>query len=471
MSFEGDLDSDKDLNGTGSVTIGLSYMSNVLQEYIDSGSRALLYTTSATIEITDYSDNNVIDPVTVNLSTDNFSGDNEVELTTISEILSGTDYTFTVSIYNSAYSTTEPIVSGSTSSVCIESGKNTSLSIICLPSSPTSISAGEGSWSDVLTVNEEKWYQVTFSAGTKYTISQSAENMGTFLYNPNGQYIATINNTESYTYECYSTLSGSFYIGITPSASGTSILDITKEATSGPEGTVDVPKILTVDTTQILRLDSTEDSYYSFGTTEAGDYYLDILTESYQSSCYWSVTLYSDSAFTTELVTFNYGYSPKFGWGLGSLYENTVYYMKINSLSLSAPKVIIASPTYVAAQEYNEGLKGTPVELSIGTPHSGKLGFHYFDKYSYYTFTTGSNSSYQLMLTGDSTLIPLDMYGDYYSDIDFTTRTGGLETLFLGIGKTYTFNLSSNKTYYLRLKNSNRFIYRSECQEFRILVE
>ena len=476
LSMETDLeDFDEEMissSESGSITLGLSYISNVLEEYLNSDSRALLYATSARIEITDQYDREIIAPISLELTPDDISNDNSIELFNIDGIVSGSGYTISVEIFNSAYSSTEPVVAGETYPVGVKTDQNTTVSVICLPYSPIPIAADDGPWSAEIDVNEEVWYKIPFTDGRTYTITQSSENMGTFLYDFEGKYIATIDNTSSFTYECISSFAGDYYIGVTPTASGTSSLNITSISESGPEGTISSPKILMVDEPQILHLSYFTDSYYSFGTTVAGEYILDILTESYVSH-YRTIQLFSDSDFTTEVETVNYGLSEgKYGQLFGTLEANTIYYLKMHSQSFPHPRIVIASPYYAAAHSENEGAPGDPVELTLGVPHSSTVGYHIFDAESYYTVTTGSTDNYKLKIYGHSTLIPTDLDVTYWSDSNFTTRIDSIPMIGGSIGSPKIYSLSSNTTYYLKFKNSpSLYMSKSLCQEFTILVE
>ncbi len=464
---------------SGSITISLSYMSQVLQDYFDSQSRALLYTNSALIEIQDSDGNDIVDPVTVNLSTSSSFENNSVEVTTINDIPSGTDYTVKISIYNSAVSTTEPIVTGSADPVTIFNNNTTNVSIVCLPENPITITADDGPWNYELAANEEKWYKVSFDPLINYTISQATTGIGTFLYDFQGKYIASINDVTPYTFECVTTAYGDYYIGVTSSSSGTSILNITSSIPEVYEGTITTPKIISIDTQRIFRIPRSDSSngrsYYAFGTTEAGEYYLDYSL--YNWGVIWglSASLYSDSTFSNQLDTsFHYTTGLYYGWSLGTLDAYTTYYLELGSEFKNAFSGIISSPAYVESQGQNDGSIDSPAILSINTKNSCTVGTCSFDRISYYTFTTGSETNYDITLEGEeSMLYPFDVSGGVYSDSDFTDQITNFDIIGCAYGNKYTFKetLAADTKYFIKVKNGFEFITSDTDQKFSILIE
>ena len=183
----------------------------------------------------------------------------------------------------------------------------------------------------------------------------------------------------------------------------------TEESTSSSgtsDGTASAPVELTVGTEKTGSVTWANDSYYKFTTasTGAGSYELGI--GSFSSSTSVSTYLYSDS-----------GYSTLVDWGSSCLASCTKYfdYMAFNASTTYYLRISgwgDVTYTLTLSQGGSEGSKNNPVELTLGTAHSGTVeGTSYYGK-SYYTFTTSAATDNYTLTMNNSDALDCQLYRD-----------------------------------------------------------
>ena len=107
----------------------------------------------------------------------------------------------------------------------------------------------------------------------------------------------------------------------------------------------------------------------------------------------------------------------------------------------------------------SEGSKNNPVELTLGTAHSGSVeGTSYYGK-SYYKFTTSTAADNYTVTMNNSDALDCDLYSDsgfttqvhwYYSECTAGTNISDNFT-----GTNGTDGLSANTIYYLRIEGES----------------
>ena len=232
--------------------------------------------------------------------------------------------------------------------------------------------------------------------------------------------------------------------------------DTTDYGTS--DGLASAPMELTVGTAKTGGVAKYGSSYYKFtpSSTGAGSYELNIaslvISDSWSSSSSVYVYLYTDS-----------GYSTMSGYGDSCLASCTVYfdYSAFDASTTYYLRIYgYGKVTYslTVSQGGSEGSANDPVELTLGTAHSGTVeGTSYYGK-SYYKFTTVATDNYTLTMTNSDSM---DCY--LYSDSGFSTYvsysynncTAGtyLSTTFTGTSSSA--GLTAAKTYYLKVEGES----------------
>ena len=183
------------------------------------------------------------------------------------------------------------------------------------------------------------------------------------------------------------------------------------------DGTASAPVELTVGTAKSGATGKYGYSYYKFTTpsTGAGSYELGIaslvITNSYSSSSAVITYIYSDSGYSTVL---DYGDSCLASctqyFSYKALDASTTYYLRTYGYGDLTYSLTVSKGG-------SEGSTNNPVELTLGTAHSGSVeGTNYYGK-SYYKFTTlAATDNYTLTMNNSDSL---DC--QLYSDSGFTT--------------------------------------------------
>jgi len=210
-----------------------------------------------------------------------------------------------------------------------------------------------------------------------------------------------------------------FYFILVLIMSACSVETKTEKTPSGSsDGTAAAPVELTVGTAKSGGIATNGDSYYQFTTsaTGAGSYKLAIesmvVTDGWSSYAVYT-SLFSDSGMTT---------SSRLDWE-GCAASCTIYFdyqnldaSKLYYLELSGYGTVTYSLT--VSQGGSEGSTNDPVELTLGTAHSGSVeGTNYYGK-SYYKFTTSAATDNYTVTMNNSDALDCQLY----SDSGFTTE-------------------------------------------------
>ena len=224
------------------------------------------------------------------------------------------------------------------------------------------------------------------------------------------------------------------------------------------DGSASAPVELTVGTAKSGATGRSGYSYYKFTTpsTGAGSYELEIaslvITNAYSSSSSVIIYIYSDSGYSTVL---DYG---------DSCLASCTQYFSYKALDASKTYYLrmygYGDLTYslTVSKGGSEGSTNNPVELTLGTAHSGSVEGTNYNGKSYYKFTTTSADNYTLSMTNSDSL---DC--DLYSDSGFSTRvswsyndcTAGTNLSKTFTGTSSSAGLSANTAYYLRIEGES----------------
>lgn len=227
------------------------------------------------------------------------------------------------------------------------------------------------------------------------------------------------------------------------------------------DGTASAPMELTVGTAKSGGIARNGYSYYKFTTsaTGAGNYKLAIasmtVTDGWGSSAL-TTYLYSNSGMTSSsrLDSESCAASCTLYFEYENLDASKSYYLK-----LSAYGTITYSLT--VSQGNSEGSKNNPVELTLGTAHSGtidNIDANWDNGYSYYKFTTASADNHTLTMNNSDSL-DCSLYSDsgfsssvysYYNDCTAGTNLSKTFT-----GTSSSVGLLTGTSYYLRIEGTS----------------
>ena len=87
-----------------------------------------------------------------------------------------------------------------------------------------------------------------------------------------------------------------------------------------------------------------------------------------------------------------------------NLHANTTYYLKIYGYGNATYSLTVSEGS-------SEGSTSNPVELTLGTAHSGTVEGYYWGGQSYYKFTTSDSDNYTLTMN-NSTSLDCSLYSD-----------------------------------------------------------
>jgi len=225
------------------------------------------------------------------------------------------------------------------------------------------------------------------------------------------------------------------------------------------DGTASAPVELTVGTAKTGSVSFANDSYYKFTTasTGAGNYKLEIgslaISGSSSSSTSVSTYIYSDS-----------GYSNMIKWGDSCLASCTVDFDYVAADASTTYHLRTSgwgdvTYTLTISQGRSEGSANNPIELTLGTAHSGSVeGTNYYGK-SYYKFTTSAADNYTLTMTNSDSM-DCDLYSDsgfstYVVSWSYNDCTAGTNLSETFTGSSSSAGLSASTTYYLRIEGES----------------
>jgi hypothetical protein len=432
-----------------------------------SRSKAYLYATSYRIYLYNASNVDVLNGVsgsTGTLTVDNTgTAQSTTSVASFPAVPVGS-YTLTLNLYNSAYSSSTAIVSGSVS-VTIAQGVTTAASVVCAPYSPTGISAipTSSTWTSTA-AKQEKWYKVTGFTGDVIKVTQANASCPTFIFNANGTYNSTVSSTGTNMTIAASAAdpnTGSFYVGVASPTSGlaSSLNFAYVSFVALNEGSVSSPVTLPLSTTHTFPFGpygrDDANSYYKFTTTTAGSYYFSPTI----SSGSYNIYLYSNSDFST-LVSSSSNLTSA-GYTLNGLSAGTIYYLKLLNCNTAKASFAGFLAPFSSLTLHNEGLtaNGTisAVGLTLGTDHAATVGVTSYDGSSYYSFTTDSNGGATISVSGLS--VSAETLGLYIGTVSTFASYSYSSTLSATSGATVFvnfFDLSPSTTYYLKITDSSK---------------
>ena len=184
------------------------------------------------------------------------------------------------------------------------------------------------------------------------------------------------------------------------------------ETSRTSDGSASAPVELTVGTAKSGATGRYGYSYYKFTTpsTGAGSYELEIaslvITNSYSSSSSVIIYIYSDSGYSTVL---DYGDSCLASctqyFSYKALDASTTYYLRMYGYGDLTYSLTVSKGG-------SEGSTNNPVELTLGTAHSGSVeGTNYYGK-SYYKFTTSAATDNYTVTMNNSDSLDCQLYSD-----------------------------------------------------------
>ena len=131
-----------------------------------------------------------------------------------------------------------------------------------------------------------------------------------------------------------------------------------------------------------------------------------------------------------------------------------------------------ATYTLTVTKGGSEGSTINPVELTLGTAHSGTVEGYYGGGQSYYKFTTSGADNYTLTMNNSASL-DCSLYSDsgfstyVYSSYNNCTAGANLSKTFMGTSGT---GLAVSKTYYLEIEPQVSKITEASTTTYSITV-
>jgi len=247
------------------------------------------------------------------------------------------------------------------------------------------------------------------------------------------------------------------------------------DSSGSNDGSATSPVELTVGTAKSGNVAYASNSFYKFTTssTGAGNYKLVVgslsISDSWSSSNSVLAYLYSDASYSSSYLleydsclascTMVFDYED-------NLHASTTYYLKIYGYGN-------ASYSLTVSEGNSEGSTSNPVELTLGTAHSGTVEGYYWGGQSYYKFSTNSADNYTLTMNNSASL---DC--SLYSDSGFTSLVSSLYsncTAGTNISKKFTgtsstAGLSSGTDYYLKIEPQASSIAEASTTTYNISV-
>ena len=230
------------------------------------------------------------------------------------------------------------------------------------------------------------------------------------------------------------------------------------------DGSASAPVELTVGTAKSGATGRYGYSYYKFTTpsTGAGSYELEIaslvITNSYSSSSSVIIYIYSDSGYSTVL---DYGDSCLASctqyFSYKALDASTTYYLRMYGYGDLTYSLTVSKGG-------SEGSTNNPVELTLGTPHSGSVeGTNYYGK-SYYKFTTSAATDNYTVTMNNSDSLDCQLFSDsgfttvvdsYYNECTVGTNISDNFTGSDASWNTPGSGLSASTAYYLKVEGES----------------
>ena len=247
------------------------------------------------------------------------------------------------------------------------------------------------------------------------------------------------------------------------------------DSSGSSDGSATSPLEITVGTAKSGSVAYADNSFYKFTTssTGAGNYKLIVgslsITDSWSSSNSVIAYIYSDSSYSNSYLleydsclasctmVFDYEYN---------LHANTTYYLKIYGYGNATYNLTVS-------EGGSEGSTSNPVELTLGTAHSGKVEGYYWGGQSYYKFTTSNVDNYTLTMNNSSSL-DCSLYSDsgFTSVVSYTYSdcSAGANLSKTFTGTSGTSGLSANTAYYLKIEPQANSIAEASATTYNITV-
>lgn len=251
------------------------------------------------------------------------------------------------------------------------------------------------------------------------------------------------------------------------------------EEESGDQGTSDgsatSPVELIVGTAKSGSVAYADYSFYKFTTssTGAGNYKLLVaslaVTDSWSSSRSVLAYLYSNSSYSSSYLlayesclascTMVFDYDD-------NLHANTTYYLQIYGYG-------DATYSLTVSKGGSEGSTSNPVELTLGTAHSGAVEGYKYNGQSHYKFTTSGADNYTLTMNNSASL-DCSLYSDSgftsYVSYSYNNCTAGTNLSKTFTGTSSTAGLSASTTYYLTIEPQASSIAEAAKTTYNITV-
>ena len=253
-------------------------------------------------------------------------------------------------------------------------------------------------------------------------------------------------------------------------------VELEESGSSGSnDGTATAPVTLDVGTTKSGSVAYADYSFYKFTTssTGAGNYKLVVdslsITDSWSSSNSVLAYLYSSSSYSDSYLleydsclascTMVFDYED-------NLHADTTYYLKIYGYGNATYSLTVSEGS-------SEGSTSNPVELTLGTAHSGTVEGYYWGGQSYYKFTTSDSDNYTLTMN-NSTSLDCSLYSDsgFTSLVSnsYNNCTAGANLSKTFTGTSSTEGLSANTAYYLKIEPQASSIAEASTTTYNITV-
>ena len=247
------------------------------------------------------------------------------------------------------------------------------------------------------------------------------------------------------------------------------------ENSGSSDGSATSPVELTVGTAKSGSVAYASNSFYKFTTssTGAGNYKLVVaslaITDSWSSSNSVLAYLYSNSSYSSSALleydsclascTMVFDYED-------NLHASTTYYLKIYGYGN-------ATYSLTVTEGGSEGSTSNPVELTLGTAHSGTVEGYYYGGQSYYKFTTSGADNYTLSMNNSASL-DCSLYSDSgftsYVSSYFNNCTASTNLSKTFTGTTSSEGLSASTTYYLKIEPQASTIVDATTTTYNITV-
>ncbi len=247
------------------------------------------------------------------------------------------------------------------------------------------------------------------------------------------------------------------------------------ESSGSSDGSATSPLELTVGTAKSGSVAYADNSFYKFTTssTGAGNYKLVVgslsITDSWSSSSSLIAYIYSDSSYSSSYLleydsclascTMVFDYDE-------NLHAETTYYLKIYGYGNATYNLTLSEGD-------SEGSTGDPVELTLGTAHSGTVEGYYWGGQSYYKFTTSGADNYTLTMNNSASL-DCSLYSDsgFTSVVSstYSSCSAGANLSETFTGTSSSAGLSASTSYYLKIEPQASTIAEASTTTYNITV-